>query len=193
MINNEQIKPVNSSINKADGYIVFSSRKNNILNYPIISIWSVGRNHCSNFKRGIKDYTKRIARYCNINWKIIPACTFNEKNIINEIEEIKQKEGELILKRLEPDDYIIVLEEVGKQHDSKEFAQIIQERINEKCKKIVFIIGGAYGLSDVVLKRAHHQWSLTNLVLPHQLVRLVLVEQLFRAFTIINNEKYHHD
>lgn len=158
-------------------------------NYPLFSILSIGQPHCYIIKKGVKKYMRRIGYYCNIEWKIIPSLKVKEKNVVNEI---IYKEGNIILQHINPNDYVIVLQENGNQIDSKQFAQIIEERIYEKFRNVVFIIGGTYGLSNDVLKRADYQWSLTKLVLPHQLVRFVLVEQLFRAFTIINKEHYHH-
>ena len=90
------------------------------------------------------------------------------------------------------DDYLIALDEKGKQMGSEGLAQFIQGRANESVRNLVFLIGGVYGLDDSVLRRANHRWSLSQLTLPHQLVRLVLAEQLYRACTILRNEKYHH-
>jgi 23S rRNA (pseudouridine1915-N3)-methyltransferase len=98
----------------------------------------------------------------------------------------------MILEWLQPDDYLIALDERGKQTSSEELAAFIQQRANESRKRLIFLIGGAYGLDDVVLKRADFKWSLSKLVFPHQLVRLILAEQLYRACTILRGEKYHH-
>jgi 23S rRNA (pseudouridine1915-N3)-methyltransferase len=93
---------------------------------------------------------------------------------------------------LSKDDYLVALDERGRQMGSEGLAQFIQLRANESIKNLVFLIGGVYGLDEAVLKRAGHRWSLSQLTLPHQLVRLVLAEQLYRACTILRNEKYHH-
>ena len=106
--------------------------------------------------------------------------------------ELKKKEGELVTGFLQKDDYLVLLDEQGRQLSSPELANFIQLRANESAKTIVFLIGGAFGVSDEVKKRANYQWSLSKLVFPHQLVRLMLAEQLYRACTIIRNEKYHH-
>lgn len=90
------------------------------------------------------------------------------------------------------DDYLVALDERGKQLSSKKLADFIQARANESTRKIVFLIGGAYGLDEAVLKRANYKWSLSELTFPHQLVRLILAEQIYRACSIIRNEKYHH-
>ena len=154
-----------------------------------ISLWSVGKVHDPHVKAGVEEFTKRIGRYYKVDWQLIPtpknAATLSEMDL-------QTKEGEIILEWLQPDDYLIALEETGKQHSSEELANFIQQRANESRKRLVFLIGGAYGLSDAVLKRADHKWSLSKLVFPHQLVRLILAEQLYRACTILRGEKYHH-
>ena len=88
--------------------------------------------------------------------------------------------------------YLIALDENGKQWNSPELAGFIQQKANESAKNIIFLIGGAYGLHESILKRCNNKWSLSKLVFPHQLVRLILAEQVYRACTIIRNEKYHH-
>jgi 23S rRNA (pseudouridine1915-N3)-methyltransferase len=154
-----------------------------------LSLWSVGKAHDPYVKSGVEEFTKRIGRYYKVDWQLIPtpknAATLSEMDL-------KTKEGAIILEWLQPDDYLIALEETGKQHGSEELASFIQQRANESRKRLVFLIGGAYGLSDAVLKRADHKWSLSKLVFPHQLVRLILAEQLYRACTILRGEKYHH-
>jgi 23S rRNA (pseudouridine1915-N3)-methyltransferase len=106
--------------------------------------------------------------------------------------DLKKKEGETILSFLQKDDYLVLLDERGKLLKSEELAGFIQQRANDSTKKIVFLIGGAFGVSEEVIKRANYKWSLSPLVFPHQLVRLVLSEQVYRACTINKNEKYHH-
>jgi 23S rRNA (pseudouridine1915-N3)-methyltransferase len=106
--------------------------------------------------------------------------------------DLKKKEGETILEWLKKDDYLIVLDERGRSLTSPQLAEFIQTRANESVKTLVFLIGGIYGIDEAVLKRANMQWSLSKLVFPHQLVRLILAEQLSRACTILRNEKYHH-
>jgi 23S rRNA (pseudouridine1915-N3)-methyltransferase len=150
-----------------------------------ISLWSVGKAHEAYVKEGIEDFTKRISRYHPAEWNIIAL----PKNAGNDS---KKKEGEIILNALQKDDYLVALDERGKQTSSEELANFLQARANESVKRVVFLIGGAYGLDEAVLKRADFIWSLSKLVFPHQLVRLVLAEQLYRACSINRNEKYHH-
>jgi len=154
-----------------------------------LHLWSVGKDHESYVKAGVEDFTRRISRYYPVEWMILPpprnAATFT-------MSDLKKKEGEMILEKLEKDDYLIALDEKGKQMSSEGLAQFIQTRANSSIRNLIFLIGGAYGLDQPVLQRANCKWSLSQLTLPHQLVRLVLAEQLYRACTIQRNEKYHH-
>ena len=106
--------------------------------------------------------------------------------------DLKKKEGELILEWLEDKDYLVALDERGKPFSSAGLAEFMQSRANESTRRLIFLIGGAFGLDERLLKRANLKWSLSQLTFPHQLVRLILTEQLYRAFTILRNEKYHH-
>ncbi|HMI77156.1 MAG TPA: 23S rRNA (pseudouridine(1915)-N(3))-methyltransferase RlmH [Ferruginibacter sp.] len=151
--------------------------------------WSVGKNHEPYVKEGIEIFTKRISNYYNAEWNIIPMP--KHSGTLSEMD-LKKKEGEMITGFLQKEDYLVLLDEKGKQLTSEELAGFIQSRANESIKNIVFLIGGAYGVSDMVRKRANYQWSLSKLVFPHQLVRLILAEQIYRACSINRNEKYHH-
>jgi 23S rRNA (pseudouridine1915-N3)-methyltransferase len=106
--------------------------------------------------------------------------------------DLKKKEGEIILDWVKNDHYLVALDERGKELNSEQLAGFIQARANESVKTLVFVIGGAFGLDKAVLKNANFTWSLSQLTFPHQLVRLILAEQVYRACTIIRNEKYHH-
>ncbi|HRI24838.1 MAG TPA: 23S rRNA (pseudouridine(1915)-N(3))-methyltransferase RlmH [Ferruginibacter sp.] len=151
--------------------------------------WTVGKNHEPYVKEGIEQFTRRIGNYYPVEWNIIPS----PKNaaMLSEMD-LKKKEGETICSFLQKDDYLVLLDERGKQFRSEELAAFIQQRANESAKTVVFLIGGAFGVSDAVTKRANHTWSLSKLVFPHQLVRLILAEQVYRACSINRNEKYHH-
>jgi 23S rRNA (pseudouridine1915-N3)-methyltransferase len=107
-------------------------------------------------------------------------------------EQLKKAEGVMILGMLQKDDHLIVLDERGKMLDSLQLAAMIRQYANESARNLVFLIGGAYGIDAAVMQRAQFKWSLSALTFPHQLVRLILAEQLYRACTIIRNEKYHH-
>jgi 23S rRNA (pseudouridine1915-N3)-methyltransferase len=134
-------------------------------------------------------FTKRISHYFMVEWKIIPMP--KNAGLLSEAE-LKTKEGESILNLLKKEDYVLLLDERGKQFSSEGLAAFIQQRANESIKNLIILIGGAYGVSNEVTQRANQIWSLSQLVFPHQLVRLILAEQIYRACTIMRNEKYHH-
>lgn len=154
-----------------------------------ISFWSVGKNNEAHIKPGVDEFTRRISKYFKVEWTIIPVP--KNAGMLSEMD-LKKKEGVIILDWLQKDDYLVALDEKGKQMDSEELAAFIQKRANESQKDLVFLIGGIYGLDEIVLKRADYRWSLSQLTFPHQLVRLILAEQVYRACTILKNEKYHH-
>lgn len=154
-----------------------------------ISFWSIGKSNESYIKEGVEDFTRRISKYFKIEWNIIPVP--KNAGMMSEMD-LKKKEGEMILQWLTKEDYLIALDERGKQLTSDGLANLIQTRANQSTKQLVFLIGGAYGIDEAVLKRADFKWSLSQLVFPHQLVRLILAEQVYRACTILKNEKYHH-
>ncbi len=154
-----------------------------------IHLWSIGKNHEAYVKTGVEEFTRRISNYYPVKWDIIPSP--KNAGMLSEMD-LKRKEGETILNWLGKDDYVVALGERGKQLSSEGLAEFIQKRSNESVKNLVFLIGGAYGLDAAVLKRANYSWSLSALVFPHQLVRLILAEQLYRACSILKNEKYHH-
>lgn len=154
-----------------------------------IEFWSIGKQHDAGIKSAVEEYTKRIAKYCQLQWQIIPV----PKNAAMLSEnDLKKLEGKMILEWLDKDSTLVALDEYGKELDSIELASFITKKTNMGCKKLVFLIGGAFGLDASVLQRADFKWSLSKLTFPHQLVRLLLAEQVYRAYTIIKNEKYHH-
>ena len=150
---------------------------------------SIGKAHEEYIKQGIDDFTKRINNYFNADWLLIPsvknAASLPEK-------ELKREEAKQVISVLQPEDILILLDERGKQITSPQLAQLIQQKANESARRIVFLIGGAFGVDETVFKRANHTLSLSLLVFPHMLVRLIIVEQVYRACTILRNEKYHH-
>lgn len=151
--------------------------------------WAIGKNHEPYVKPGVEDFTKRISNYYKAEWNIIPVP--KNAGMMSEMD-LKKKEGELIMEWLEKDDYLVALDEHGKQMSSEGLAGFLQKTSNRSVKRIVFVIGGAFGLDELILKRADFTWSLSELTFPHQLVRLMLAEQIYRACTIQKNEKYHH-
>lgn len=154
-----------------------------------IQFWSVGKSHDAYIKRGVDEFTKRVNHYYQAEWLILPTVK-NAGSLPRT--EMLIKEGESILNGLKKDDYLIALDEGGRQFTSVGLAELIQSKADTNFKQLIFLIGGIYGLDGAVLKRADLTWSLSLLVFPHQLVRLILAEQVYRACTIIRNEKYHH-
>ena len=124
-----------------------------------------------------------------VQWNIIPSVK-NAGNLA--APELKLKEAEQVLAALKKEDFLVLLDERGKQLSSEGLAAMIAQRSNESVKSLVFLIGGAFGVHESVAQRAGFTWSLSPLVFPHQLVRLILAEQVYRACSIIRNEKYHH-
>lgn len=154
-----------------------------------IHFWAIGKSHEHFVKEGIELFTKRISNYFSVEWKIIPM----PKNAgIMAPEMLKKKEGEALSTLITKEDYIVLLDERGKNFTSEAFSSFIEQRTVKSTKNLIFVIGGAYGVSDAILQRADFKWSLSALVFPHQLVRLILAEQVYRACSIIRNEKYHH-
>lgn len=154
-----------------------------------ISFWSIGKSHESYVNKGIEEFTNRINNYMQADWLLIPTAK-NAASLSQS--ELKKKEAELILSKLQKEDYLVLLDERGKQFTSIALANMIEARAKAASKKLVFLIGGAFGVDESIITRANIVWSLSPLVFPHQLVRLILAEQVYRAFTIIKNEKYHH-
>ncbi len=154
-----------------------------------ILFWTIGKAHESFVREGVEIFTKRISHYYPVEWKNFPGA----KNAATQTEqEIKKTEAIPVLNAVQNGDVLIALDENGQQWKSEELASFIQQKANESTKNLVFLIGGAYGLHENILNKCTHKWSLSKLVFPHQLVRLILSEQVYRACTIIRNEKYHH-
>lgn len=154
-----------------------------------LHFWSIGKNNEPYIKTGVEVFTNRISKYYPVEWTLIPLP--KNAGMMSEMD-LKKKEGELVLDWLSKDDYLVALDERGRQLTSEGLADFIQKRSNESVKNLVFLIGGVFGLDETVLKRANFKWSLSQLVFPHQLVRLILAEQVYRACSILRNEKYHH-
>lgn len=154
-----------------------------------IYFYSVGKNHDAYIKTGVDDFTSRIHKYFAAEWQIIAP----PKNAAVLPEpELKKQEAKLVLNSLQPDDQLVLLDERGKQFSSPELAQVLQQKANDSTKRLIFLIGGAFGVEAAIQQRANITWSLSKLVFPHMLVRLILAEQVYRACTILRNEKYHH-
>lgn len=150
-----------------------------------IRIVAVGKKHESWVLEGIERYQKRLKRPFQIEWVFLPHSS--QEGIT-----ARQNESRAILSRLNANDYVVLLDERGRNIDSSELSGLLAKQL-ESSKEVAIIIGGAYGVDDTVHRRADFAWSLSNLVFPHQLVRLILVEQLYRAHEIYFGNPYHHE
>jgi len=154
-----------------------------------ICLLTVGKTDTGWVREGLETYTSRLGRYVRFSVKEIPELK-NASSLSKA--QVKDKEGSLILASIGPKDMVILLDEHGKEYTSVEFAKEV-ERFTASGKNIVFVIGGAYGFSDEVYNRSDGKVSLSKMTFPHQMVRAVFTEQLYRAFTIIKGEPYHHE
>ncbi|WP_395057853.1 23S rRNA (pseudouridine(1915)-N(3))-methyltransferase RlmH [Flavobacterium sp.] len=154
-----------------------------------IKLIAIGKTDNKNLQTLIEDYTKRLSFYIKFDLDII-ADIKNVKNLSESQQ--KEKEGELILAKITPTDQLILLDENGKTFSSVAFSEELQKKMNSGIKTIVFVIGGPYGFSEEVYKKAFGKISLSQMTFSHQMVRLFFIEQLYRGFTILKNEPYHH-
>lgn len=138
----------------------------------------------------MEDYVERTKHYMTFDVEVIPDLK-STKNLSEEVQ--KEKEGELILKALQPGDYVVLLDEGGKEMRSVEFAQYLRHKMNTLSKRLVFVIGGPYGFSQKVYQAATEKISLSRMTFSHQMVRLIFVEQLYRAMSILAGSPYHHE
>lgn len=155
----------------------------------IIKLLAIGKTDNKQLQSLIDDYQKRLGFYIKFELEIIPDLK-KVKNLSEEQQ--KQKEGELILNKIAPTDVLVLLDENGKQFDSVAFSNYLQKHMNSGIKQLVFVIGGPYGFSPEVYNKATGKVSLSKMTFSHQMIRLFMVEQLYRAFTILKNEPYHH-
>ena len=154
-----------------------------------IKLIAIGKTDHKNLQSLIDDYSKRLSFYIKFDLEII-ADVKNVKNFSENQQ--KDKEGELILGKLNAHDELVLLDENGTNYSSITFANYLQKKMNSGIKTLVFVIGGPYGFSDEVYKKAQGKISLSQMTFSHQMVRLFVVEQIYRGFTILKNEPYHH-
>ncbi|HZJ18765.1 MAG TPA: 23S rRNA (pseudouridine(1915)-N(3))-methyltransferase RlmH [Pricia sp.] len=154
-----------------------------------IKLLAIGKTDSKPLQVLISEYENRIRHYIRFELGTIPDIK-NVKNL-SEVQQ-KNKEGELILKKLGPTDILVLLDENGKNFSSIDFSKYLQKKMNSGIKQLVFVIGGPYGFSDAVYESAQGKISLSKMTFSHQMVRLFVVEQVYRAFTILRNEPYHH-
>ena len=155
-----------------------------------IKLLAIGKTDDKNLQILIENYQNRLKHYINFELEIIPDIK-KVKNLSESQQ--KENEGELILKKLAPTAILILLDEKGKEFRSIEFSKYLQKKMNSGIKQLVLVIGGPYGFSDAVYKKSTGKISLSKMTFSHQMIRLFVVEQIYRAFTILKNEPYHHE
>ena len=155
-----------------------------------VTLITVGKTNNLNFKNAISDYQKRLKFYLSFEIEELPDIK-NTKNMTED--EQKQKEGEMLLKSFQNGDEVILLDDKGEEHTSMSFSSFIEKKLVAGLKRLVFVVGGPYGFSPDVYGRANGKVSLSRMTFSHQMVRLIFVEQLYRAMTILKGEPYHHE
>ncbi|MDB4036506.1 23S rRNA (pseudouridine(1915)-N(3))-methyltransferase RlmH [Polaribacter sp.] len=155
-----------------------------------IKLLAIGKTDNKHLIQLIEEYQNRLKHYIKFELEIIPDIK-NVKNL-SEIQQ-KDKEGELILLKLQNTDQLVLLDDKGKDFSSIQFSQYLQKKMNSGIKQLVLVIGGPYGFSDTVYKKSNGKIALSKMTFSHQMIRLFIVEQLYRGFTILKNEPYHHE
>lgn len=155
-----------------------------------VELWQTGKTKESYLEAGIGHYTKRLKHYLRFQILTFP----DQKNTASwSPDQFREKEGQSVLEKLRPDDYLVLLDERGQIFTSVGFSKFLEKTLAESPRRLIFLIGGAYGFSDAVRQAARTSLSLSALTFPHQLVRLIFLEQLYRACTIMRNEPYHNE
>lgn len=154
-----------------------------------VQLWSFGKENNSYITEGMQVFTDRLKHYCDFELRILHAGKNAGKL---SPDDLKKEEARILLSLLEPEHHLFVLDERGKDITTMQLADLLEQQQMLSSHPLVFLIGGAYGIDESVLLKARKVLSLSKLTFPHQLVRLIMAEQLYRAFSILNNEKYHH-
>ena len=155
-----------------------------------ITLAVIGKTEVGFVRQGIDEYVKRLQHCVSFNIQYIGDIK-GTRNMSEEQQKVA--EGRQLLASLEPSDYIVLLDEHGTERTSMDYSQWLQRRMASGCKRLVFVVGGPYGFSKEVYDRSNEMISLSKMTFPHELVRLIFVEQLYRAFTILRHEPYHHE
>jgi 23S rRNA (pseudouridine1915-N3)-methyltransferase len=153
-----------------------------------VDVWAIGKTTEPYLESGIGIFAKRLKNYLPINWIVLPS----PKTKTTDGNVLKQEESKLILSKIKPEDYLVLLDERGQQFSSVELAEWMEQRLHSSSRRLIFLIGGAFGFSEDLYARANAQISLSRLTFSHQMVRLFFLEQLYRAMTILRNEPYHN-
>ena len=155
-----------------------------------ITLLVIGKTDDKNLAQLIELYKNRLKHYIKFDLEIIPDLK-NSKNLSHEQQ--KEKEGALILSKIQNTDHLILLDDKGKDYTSLEFSRYLQKKMSSGSKRLVFVVGGPYGFSDAIYKKAMGKVSFSKMTFSHQMIRLFVVEQIYRGFTILKNEPYHHE
>lgn len=155
-----------------------------------IDLITVGKTDSPAVAELVAEYSKRISRYARFSVLMLPDVKKSGKMAASTQ---KKTEGGMLLKQFAPDDYVVLLDDKGVQYESIQFAQWLQKRMNSGVRRVCFVVGGPYGFSKEVYDRANDLVSLSRMTFSHQIVRAIFAEQLYRAFSILNNEPYHHE
>ena len=161
----------------------------NIVSVKILLL-TIGNTDKKYMKEGIDDYVKRISFYIPFEMKVIPDIK-NRSSLSEELQ--KEKEGQLILSHVSSGDYLVLLDERGTEFSSVEFSKWIEKKMIAGTRQVIFVIGGPYGFSNAAYQRSDIKISMSKMTFSHQMVRMIFVEQIYRAMTIIKNEPYHHE
>ena len=154
-----------------------------------ICLLVIGKTDAAYIRAGIEEYEKRMGKYVNYEMKVLSDVK-NSKHMSEEVQ--KEKEGEALLEQLQTGDFVVLLDEKGKQLNSVEFSTYVAQKMQLGIKRMVFIIGGPYGFTGKVYERGNDKISLSKMTFSHQMVRMIFIEQLYRAMTIWKGEPYHH-
>lgn len=154
-----------------------------------ITLVQIGKTHFRFVDDGFSEFAKRLKHYCRFETVLLELPTRLKST---DVDQVKKNEGEMLLKKINANDFVILLDENGKEYHSKDFAAFLEKQSLQQSS-FTFVIGGAYGFSDEVYQRANAKISLSKMTFSHQLIRLIFAEQLYRAFTIIKGEPYHHE
>lgn len=155
-----------------------------------IKLIAIGKTDEAFLEEGIEKYLKRLKHYHPVEFIVIPDIKQGGKYTADNL---KEAEGKLILQKVQEGDYLILLDDKGKMFTSSEFAAFLQKKLNSVTTNLIFVIGGAFGFSPAVYQRANEKLSLSKMTFSHQMVRLFFTEQLYRGFSILRGEKYHHE
>lgn len=155
-----------------------------------ITLIAIGKTNAKYLIEGLDEYTRRLKHYITYNINILPDIK-NTKNLTEEQQ--KETEGKLILNALKPGDFLVLLDERGKEFSSMQLSDYLQRKMNSGLRRLVFVVGGPYGFSKDIYNKADEKLSLSKMTFSHEMIRLFFTEQIYRAMTIIRGEPYHHE